>query len=156
MNLIIERLQQKKKQDERTLKIYSIIDTIISSIISFFTIASISLATYILYKLVQISNKYKDVLNSTSFILLLFLVVFIIISFFITVALSIYKYFDRTVQYKKIMNTIQYLDIKYNSRLISKKDLEAIVDTLWEKANKKRKMALSKILKTELKKGFTN
>ncbi|UWV84380.1 hypothetical protein [Mycoplasmopsis felis] len=153
MNLILEKLQKKKERDKKTLKLYSILDAIISTIVSFLSIASISTAIYVLVILVQLSNKNPDVLTSVSFVLLLVLIIFILLSFILTIVLSIMKHNDKTVKYKRILNTIKYLEIKHNSNLITDKDLDTIIDTLWEKGTKKQKLAISEIIKSELKKG---
>ncbi|MGZ9763417.1 hypothetical protein ACXYRP_03965 [Mycoplasma sp. 5912] len=154
MNLILEKLKQKYDIDKRSLRIYSIVDSLLSSIISLLSIASISVAIYALVALVHKGNEDKKVFESTSYILLMVLVVFIIFSFILTLTLIIYKYFDRSAKYKKIVNTLKYLDLKYHSNQISKADLEVIIDKLWEKATKKKKVGIGKILKAEFQRGI--
>ncbi|AKF41244.1 hypothetical protein MCANUFG4_00768 [Mycoplasmopsis canis UFG4] len=148
---IINKLKEKQIINKRKLRIYSIFDSIISFAIITLNISSISLAIFALVKLVLIAKKAPETTQSVSFVLLIVFAALLVFSFFLTIALSIYKHNSNYDEYNKILNTLDYIQDKYMAKKLNDEQLETILDALWEKASMKRKLAIKKAVKSDLK-----
>ncbi|WBP84112.1 hypothetical protein [Mycoplasmopsis edwardii] len=151
MNPIIKRLKEKQQQDKRKLKIYTILDNVISFSIIILNISSIAIAIYALVKLIMIAQKDPKTTHSASFVLLIVFAALLVFSFFLTIALSIYKQNSNTAEYQKILNTLYYVQDKFIAKKLTEDQLNQILDALWEKASMKRKLAIKNAIQSDLK-----
>ncbi|WLP85794.1 hypothetical protein [Mycoplasma seminis] len=155
MNQVIEILKNKLKKDEKRLKRYKLLDDIFSVLIALLNISAIVLASIVLSKLIKIDNKPNttDRVNYESYLLVALLASFIIISFFLNLFIAIYRYNTHSDLYKKIYNTICYIQIKYDNGQISQQAMNNIIDALFQQASTRKKIVIAEVLKNELTTG---
>ncbi|RIV16319.1 hypothetical protein [Mycoplasmopsis gallopavonis] len=156
MNKLIKALNKKIISDRRKLKIYKILDTLISISIAAFNLSIIIVAIITLITLIRYKNRHSEIANQisqNSFWTLVALTSLIIIAFIITIVLAIYKYNSRQNEYKKIYNTLRYLQIKHDAGEINDEKLNEFVNKLWIKATTKTKLTVSKIIKDQITSG---
>ncbi|MBN3534677.1 hypothetical protein [Mycoplasma procyoni] len=151
MHIIVKKLREKQNNDRRKLKLYSIMDGIVSFLIIGTNLSSIITAIIALVHLSVILSEDKAANTSISFIFLVTFVVLLIASFILTLSLSIYRYNSNKEEYEKILNTLNYIKQKYEARKLSDEEFAKIIDVLWEKATTKRKIVIKKVLSNELK-----
>ncbi|QNM93733.1 hypothetical protein H9M94_00440 [Mycoplasma sp. Pen4] len=149
MDKIFKFLQHKIKVDERKFLTYRILDWLFSIIIGILNISTISLAIYTLVELIN----YRD--NNTiqdskpfyaSFYMLITLVILIITSFTLTITLAIYKQNTRQSDYRRIYNTLKYIQNKHDAKQINDETFEQFVDRLWQRASVKNKLIIKDII----------
>ncbi|QDF64748.1 hypothetical protein [Mycoplasma nasistruthionis] len=150
MNSVIKHLQEKLNQDSKKLRLYRFLDSLVSLVIACLNISTVAIASVALYKLVDLN---KDNSISVSFILILLLTIFIIFSFFLNLFLAIYRFNTKNALYKKIYNTINYLQLKYQANQITDQELETVLETLWNEISKKKKLVIKDIIRQELQSG---
>lgn len=155
MNTILKTINKKLKKDQTKLRIYKLLDRLISFIIAVLNISVLFIAIYALIKLVRINTTEADNMKDIkfSFYLILVFVIFIICSFILTIALEVYKNNSRYQEYKKVYNTMEHLLVKEAQGLISEEELIITIDALWEKASTKRKIVIKQIVQNQLEKG---
>ncbi|AKA49720.1 hypothetical protein VO56_00245 [Mycoplasmopsis gallinacea] len=155
MNTILKTINKKLKKDQTKLRIYKLLDRLISLIITVLNLSVLFIAIYALIKLVRINTTEADNMKDIkfSFYLILVFVIFIICSFILTIALEVYKNNSRYQEYKKIYNTMEHLLVKEAQGLISEEELIITIDALWEKASTKRKIVIKQIVQNQLEKG---
>ncbi|VEU58292.1 Uncharacterised protein [Mycoplasmopsis gallinacea] len=148
-------INKKLKKDQTKLRIYKLLDRLISLIITILNLSVLFIAIYALIKLVRINTTEADNMKDIkfSFYLILVFVIFIICSFILTIALEVYKNNSRYQEYKKIYNTMEHLLVKEAQGLISEEELIITIDALWEKASTKRKIIIKQIVQNQLEKG---
>ncbi|OAB49015.1 hypothetical protein [Mycoplasmopsis gallinarum] len=150
MNIIIENLKKKIKEDKRKLIIYNIFDRIISLTITFLNLIVISIAIYILARLIKLNQSGE---RSSVFFIILAFVICTIVSFFLNIVLIVYKENTRLALYKKVKNTLIYLVVKYNNKIIDEKELAQLSQILWDKVNLKQKIVITHLIKNSLESG---
>ncbi|QIW62465.1 hypothetical protein [Mycoplasmopsis gallinacea] len=155
MNTILKTINKKLKKDHTKLRIYKLLDRLISFIIAVLNISVLFIAIYALIKLVRINTTEADNMKDIkfSFYLILVFVIFIICSFILTIALEVYKNNSRYQEYKKVYNTMEHLLVKEAQGIISEEELIITIDALWEKASAKRKIVIKQIVQNQLEKG---
>lgn len=155
MNTILKMINKKLKKDQTKLRIYKLLDRLISLIITVLNLSVLFIAIYALIKLVRINTTEADNMKDIkfSFYLILVFVIFIICSFILTISLEVYKNNSRYQEYKKIYNTMEHLLVKEAQGLISEEELIITIDALWEKASTKRKIIIKQIVQNQLEKG---
>ncbi|VEU70392.1 hypothetical protein [Mycoplasmopsis glycophila] len=152
-NKLIKALNKKVQNDNLKLKLCKISDALISALIAVINISIITIAIITLVKLINYRNIHKNEVDNSSFVILVVLTVLILTSFFITIVLAIYKHNTRQNEYKKIYNTLRYLEVKYDSGEIDENQLNKYVNQLWEKANSKTKIVITQIIKDQITSG---
>ncbi|MHA3802023.1 hypothetical protein [Mycoplasma sp. VS30B] len=153
MQEILNNLNKKLAKDKKRLKLYKLLDDLFSLIIAFLNIAAIvlaSIALSILSKQEPNSEKPEDI---DSYLNVIALASFIIISFFLNLFIAVYRYNTHCDLYKKINSTISYLQVKYNANEISTETMENIIDALWAQASTRKKIIIAEVLKSELTNG---
>ncbi|MGY5139470.1 hypothetical protein [Mycoplasmopsis gallinarum] len=150
MNIIIENLKKKIKEDKRKLIIYNIVDRIIGLAITFLNLIVISIAIYILSRLIKLNQSGE---RSSVFFIILAFVICTIVSFFLNIFLIVYKENTRLTLYKKVKNTLIYLVVKYNNKIIDEKELAQLSQILWDKVNLKQKIVITHLIKNSLESG---
>lgn len=150
MNIIIENLKKKIKEDKRKLIIYNIVDRIIGLAITFLNLIVISIAIYILARLIKLNQSGE---RSSVFFIILAFVICTIVSFFLNIFLIVYKENTRLGLYKKVKNTLIYLVVKYNNKIIDEKELAQLSQILWDKVNLKQKIVITHLIKNSLESG---
>ncbi|WP_027121418.1 hypothetical protein [Mycoplasma leonicaptivi] len=153
MKEILKKLEKKLKKDKKQLRILTILDSFFSFLITIMNLASVGLAIAALFILIQLGKKDPSTFGKSSFIFLLVLVVLILLSFILTIGLSIYKHNNKTVQHNRLLNTLNYVKIKYEAKLLSEQDIETIIDKIWTEASSRTKIEINKIIKNEFKSG---
>ncbi|WP_426461556.1 hypothetical protein [Mycoplasma hafezii] len=153
MNKLIQALEKKIASDKKKLKIYRFVDTFTSILIAILNISIIALAIRTLVLLVEASNKNKQDKDIFSFTILIILSVLILSSFLITITLTIYKYNSRQQEYKKLSNTIKYLEMKYEAGELTDEQLDELADKILAKASKKTKLIITKAIKDQITTG---
>ncbi|WP_406614580.1 hypothetical protein ACJA23_01360 [Mycoplasma corogypsi] len=152
MKEVTKYLNKLLNKEKFRWKLYKILDIIFSTLILLMNLTTISLAIYTLVILVdkqQHSGKSFDF----SIYILVTLVVLILLSFILTITLAIYKQNTRQNEYNKIYNTLKHLEIKYYANKFDRETFEKYLNMLWENSKHKRKLVITKIIASELKKG---
>ncbi|QNM93913.1 hypothetical protein H9M94_01410 [Mycoplasma sp. Pen4] len=160
---IINKLDEKMSKDKKTLKIYNWVDNIFSILIMLLNIATIAIAITALVILVELRNnnidipkssseKISDKFISSAFDLVVALTVFILLSFCLNISLAIWKANSKQNLYKKISNTLNYIQYKYEAGLISDEQLEQLLEVIANKSKIKSKIVILDIVKNELSK----
>ncbi|MHA3796175.1 hypothetical protein [Mycoplasma sp. Z463D] len=153
MQEILNNLNKKLAKDKKRLKLYKLLDDLFSLIIAFLNIAAIvlaSIALSILSKQEPNSERPEDI---DSYLNVIALASFIIISFFLNLFIAVYRYNTHCDLYKKINSTISYLQVKYNANEISTETMVNIIDALWAQASTRKKIIIAEVLKSELTNG---
>ncbi|SJZ61693.1 hypothetical protein [Mycoplasmopsis verecunda] len=150
MREILEFLNKKVQKDKKKLKLYKLLDDMFSLLIAILNISAIVLASIALSILSK--EKPNNVQNTglNSYWNIVILATFIILSFFLNLFIAVYRYNTHSTLYKKIYNTISYLQIKYNAGQISSETMEQILDALWKQATTRKKIVIGAVLKSEL------
>ncbi|MFV8499473.1 hypothetical protein ACNQ1M_00030 [Mycoplasma sp. VS424B] len=153
MQEIIKNLTKKLEKDKRRLRRYKMLDDLFSVLIAFLNIAAIVLASLALSILSKETPNKQSQDDYKSYINVVVLASFIIISFFLNLFIAIYRYNTHSDLYKKIYTTISYLQVKYNANEISTETMDNIIDALWKQASTRKKIIIAEVLKSELTNG---
>ncbi|WP_036464707.1 DUF4231 domain-containing protein [Mycoplasmopsis sturni] len=153
MERFLRALKEKITKDQVNLKRILLLDKLFSISILLLNLSLLGVAITTLVILVRKGLETQSTFSEPSFIILLILVIFIISSFILTVVLAIYRANSKYHRYKKIKNTLIDLGIKYQSGVISEEELTQYLNVLYDKLNKKHKVAFSNVVKEQLSGG---
>lgn len=153
MERFLRALKEKITKDQVNLKRILLLDKLFSISILLLNLSLLGVAITTLVILVRKGLETQSTFSEPSFIILLILVIFIISSFILTVVLAIYRANSKYHRYKKIKNTLIDLGIKYQSGVISEEELTQYLNVLYDKLNKKHKVAFINVVKEQLSGG---
>ncbi|VEU74427.1 Uncharacterised protein [Mycoplasmopsis citelli] len=149
MNKFLKALKQKINEDNRKLKWVLRLDKLFSGLILLLNLSFLGLAITALLIII----KQKQAADTTSFYILIVLVLFIITSFILTLAIAIYKVNGRFNRYKRVKETALDLSVKYQYNIITKEEFIQYLEALADKLNKKEKIIVKNIVTKQLSGG---
>ncbi|MEA4333497.1 hypothetical protein [Mycoplasma sp. 1232] len=152
MKDIIKYLNKRLKHDKKKLLTYKIIDISFSIIIALLNISSIIIAAIALSIIVSHgqTNGDDELQRNSSYISVILLCVFMIILFFLNIGIAIYRSNTKMSTYKKVHESLEYLEIKYANGLISEENLIKFIDYMYTEAKSFKKLVILEVIQDEI------
>ncbi|UUM20048.1 MULTISPECIES: hypothetical protein [unclassified Mycoplasma] len=149
MSKFLIAIKSKINSDTKKLKWVLLLDKLFSGLILLLNLSFLGLAITALV-IISLQSKTQKITDTTSFYILISLVVFIIASFILTLVIAIYKVNGHFKRYKKVKQTAIDLSVKYKYKVITKEEFINYLQALTQKLNKKEKIIVKNIVTKQL------